>query len=165
LGPKGNLIRVSDAEGSFGVVAEETLDHHLGFEVIEVKEDSARARVPVSDRIRQPYGLVHGGVYAALAESIASIATARAVWQDGNIAVGLSNQTSFMRPATEGHVHAEARRRHRGRTTWVWDVDMTDDQGRLCASTRVTMAIKPKPADASRDGDQRHAAGNGDGPA
>jgi 1,4-dihydroxy-2-naphthoyl-CoA hydrolase len=135
-----------EAEGAFGMAAEDTLDSVLGFEIIEIKEDSARAVVPVTNRVRQPYGLVHGGVYAALAESLASVATAAAVWDDGNIAVGLSNATSFMRPATEGTVHALATRRHRGRTTWVWDVDMTDDDGRLCATTRVTMAVRPKPA-------------------
>ncbi|MEA2478294.1 MAG: 1,4-dihydroxy-2-naphthoyl-CoA hydrolase [Thermoleophilaceae bacterium] len=132
----------------FAVAPEQTLDGTLGFETLEVGEDVARARVPVTDRVRQPYGLVHGGVYAALAESLASMATAMAVYADGMIAVGLSNQTSFMRPATEGTVHAEARRRHRGRTTWVWDVDMTDDQGRLCATTRVTMAVRPQPGSA-----------------
>src|SRR3954470_20014282 len=125
-------------------MTEETLDSHLGFEIIEVKEDSARARVPVTNRTMQPYGLVHGGVYAALAESLASIATAAAVWEDGNIAVGMSNATNFVRPATSGNVHAVAIRRHRGRTTWIWDVDMTDDDGRLCATTRVTMAVRPK---------------------
>ena len=134
-----------DAEGAFGVTTEDTLDSHLGFEIIEVKEDSARARVPVTSRVLQPYGLVHGGVYAALAESLASMATAAAVWEDGNIAVGLSNATSFMRPATGGTVHASAVRRHRGRTTWIWDVDMTDDKGRLCATTRVTLAVRPRP--------------------
>jgi len=137
---------MTDAEGPFGAVAEETLESHLGFEIIEIKEDSARAQVPVTNRTMQPYGLVHGGVYAALAESIASVATAAAVWEDGNIAVGLSNATSFVRPATTGTVHALATRRHRGRTTWVWDVDMTDDDGRLCATTRVTMAVRPKPS-------------------
>ena len=122
-----------------------TLDSVLGFEALEVGPELARAQAEVGDEHRQPYGIVHGGVYAALAESLASIATALAVWEDGNIAVGLSNATSFMRPATEGTVHATATRRHRGRTTWVWDVDMTDDQGRLCASTRVTMAVRPRP--------------------
>lgn len=136
---------MTDAEAAFGVVTSETLDSHLGFEIIEVKEELARARVPVTNRVLQPYGLVHGGVFAALAESLASIATAAAVWDDGSIAVGLSNQTSFMRPATAGHVNAVATRRHRGRTTWVWDVDMTDDDGRLCATTRVTMAVRPRP--------------------
>jgi len=137
---------VTDAEGSFGVVAEESLDSHLGFEIIEVKEDSARARVPVTSRLLQPYGLVHGGVYAALAESLASVATAAAVWEDGNIATGMSNATSFVRPATQGTIHAVATRRHRGRTTWIGDVDMTDDAGRLCATTRMTIAVRPKPA-------------------
>lgn len=137
---------MTEAAGSFGVVTSETLDSHLGFEIIEVKVDSARARVPVTNRVLQPYGLVHGGVYAALAESLASVATAAAVWADGSIAVGLSNQTSFVRPATEGYVNATGTRRHRGRTTWIWDVDLTDDQGRLCATTRVTMAVRPRPA-------------------
>ncbi len=63
---------------------------------------------------------------------------------DGDIAMGQSNFTSFMRPVSEGTVHAEARCRHRGRTTWVWEVDFTDDQGRRCASTRVTMAVRPR---------------------
>ena len=93
----------------------------------------------------QPYGLVHGGAYSALAESLASIATARAVAADELIAVGLSNHTSFLRPVTAGTVHAEARRRHRGRTTWLWEVDFSDDDGRLCAVTRVTMAVRPPP--------------------
>ena len=134
-----------DAEGAFVISPEDTLDAHLGFEIIEIKADSARAQVPVTSRVLQPFGLVHGGVYAALAESLASIATAQAVWDEGNTAVGLSNATSFMRPATEGTVHALATRRHRGRTTWVWDVDMTDDAGRMCATTRVTMAVRPRP--------------------
>ena len=124
---------------------EETLESHLGFEIIEIKEDSARAKVPVTKRTLQPYGLVHGGVYAALAESLASVATAAAVIGDGNIAMGQSNATSFLRPVTEGTVHATAIRRHRGRTSWIWDVDMTDDEGRLCATTRLTIAVRPRP--------------------
>jgi 1,4-dihydroxy-2-naphthoyl-CoA hydrolase len=136
---------VTDAEGSLGAATEETLVSHLGFEIIEVKEDSARARVPVTPRVLQPYGLVHGGTYAALAETIASVATHEVVFPEGNIAVGLSNATNFLRPATEGFVNADAVCRHRGRTTWIWDVDMTDDQGRLCATTRVTMAVRPRP--------------------
>jgi 1,4-dihydroxy-2-naphthoyl-CoA hydrolase len=114
-------------------------------EVLEMGEEHARGRVPVAEHILQPLGLVHGGIYAAMAESLASGATYMAVQPDGMIAVGLSNHTSFLRPITEGHVHAEARRRHRGRTTWLWEVDVTDDQGRLCALCRVTMAVRPAP--------------------
>jgi uncharacterized protein (TIGR00369 family) len=89
-------------------------------------------------------GLVHGGLYAAMAESLTSMATAMAVAADGNFAVGLANQTSFLRPITEGTVHATAVRRHRGRTTWLWEVDITDDDGRLCAVTRMTIAVRPR---------------------
>lgn len=124
---------------------EQTLDGALGFEVLETGPESARGRFPVAPRVQQPYGLVHGGAYAAFAESLASIATARAVAGEGLIAVGLSNQTSFLRPVLAGMVHAEARRRHAGRTTWLWEVDFTDDEGRLCAMTRVTMAVRARP--------------------
>jgi 1,4-dihydroxy-2-naphthoyl-CoA hydrolase len=123
---------------------EATLDGVLGFELLEVGEEIARGRFAVEDRVKQPFGLVHGGAFAALAESLASAATFLAVQADGNIAVGLANNTSFLRPATEGVVHAEARRRHRGRTTWVWDVDFTDDGDRVCALSRVTIAVRPR---------------------
>src|SRR3954470_18173601 len=96
----------------------------------------------VSDANRQPYGIVHGGAYAALAESLVSMTTALAVYKDGMIAVGPSNQTSFLRPISSGTIHAEARRRHRGRTSWVWEVDCTDDEGRLCALVRMTIAVR-----------------------
>jgi uncharacterized protein (TIGR00369 family) len=124
---------------------ERTLDGMIGLEVLEANEESTKGRIPVTDRVLQPYGLVHGGVYAAIAESLASMATAMAVYEDGDIAVGLSNHTSFMRPITKGFVNAEGRRRHRGRSTWIWEVDVTDDDGRLCAISRVTMAVRPRP--------------------
>jgi uncharacterized protein (TIGR00369 family) len=99
--------------------------------------------VAVTDDIKQPMGLVHGGVYASIAESITSLATGLAVMPGGDAAMGLSNQTSFLRPITEGTVHATARRRHRGRTTWMWDVEITDDAGHLCAVSRMTIAVRP----------------------
>ena len=92
---------------------------------------------------------MHGGVYASIAESIASMATALAVVGKGEAAMGLSNATSFLRPITKGTIHARAERVHRGRTTWVWDVSCTDDDGRLCALTRMTVAVRPAPAPAS----------------
>jgi uncharacterized protein (TIGR00369 family) len=64
---------------------------------------------------------------------------------DGNTAMGLSNSTSFLRPITAGVVHAQATRLHRGRTTWVWDVRFSDDAGRTCAVTRMTIAVRPLP--------------------
>jgi uncharacterized protein (TIGR00369 family) len=100
----------------------------------------------VRDELKQPAGLVHGGVFASIAESITSMATWCAVRSDGRSAQGLSNQTSFLRPIFDGTIHAVGRRRHRGRTTWVWEVDITDDRERLCAMVRMTIAVREAPA-------------------
>jgi 1,4-dihydroxy-2-naphthoyl-CoA hydrolase len=121
---------------------EKTFDALYGLEVLEMTDELVRAQVKVRDEVKQPAGLVHGGLYASIAESIASVATAVGVQADGKSAQGLSNQTSFLRPILEGTVHATARRRHRGRTTWVWEVDITDDQERLCALVRMTIAVR-----------------------
>lgn len=121
-------------------------DRLYGLEVLDLDPDRARAQVRVRDELRQPYGLVHGGVFAAIAESLASIATATAVEPDNRIAMGLSNQTSFLRPITEGTIHAVAVARHRGRSTWVWEVEISDDAGRLCVLTRMTIAVREAPA-------------------
>jgi uncharacterized protein (TIGR00369 family) len=117
-------------------------DRLYGLEVTETGDGMMRGTVAVRDEIRQPAGLVHGGIYAAIAESLASTGTALAVLGEGKMAVGLSNQTSFLRPITEGTIHAHARARHRGRTTWVWEVDLTDDADRLCVLARVTVAVR-----------------------
>ncbi len=115
----------------------------IGLEYLETSPEEVRARVPVSDDVRQPAGLVHGGVYAAIAESVCSAATWLAVHEDGMAAIGQSNSATFIRPITEGHVNALARPRHRGRTTWVWDVEITDDAERICALVRMTVAVRP----------------------
>jgi 1,4-dihydroxy-2-naphthoyl-CoA hydrolase len=117
-------------------------DALYGLVIDEAGDGLIRAHVEVADHHKQPAGLVHGGVFASIAESITSISTWLAVQEDGRSAQGLSNQTSFLRPILEGTVHAVARRRHRGRTTWVWEVDITDDQGRLCALVRMTIAVR-----------------------
>jgi 1,4-dihydroxy-2-naphthoyl-CoA hydrolase len=120
-------------------------DRLYGLEFLELSDTAVRARVQVRDELRQPVGLLHGGVYASLAESITSIATAAVVVPEGNMAMGLANNTNFLRPITEGAVHAFATCLHRGRTTWVWDVRMSDDADRTCAVTRMTIAIRPLP--------------------
>ncbi len=127
---------------------EQTFDALYGLELLEVGPERATAVVPVRDALKQPMGLVHGGVYASIAESLTSMATARAVFEDGCSAQGLSNQTSFLRPIFAGTIHAEAVRRHRGRTTWVWEVSITDDAERLCAIVRMTIAVRPLPSTA-----------------
>jgi 1,4-dihydroxy-2-naphthoyl-CoA hydrolase len=121
-------------------------DRLYGLELLDWSDTEVHARVTVREDLKQPAGLVHGGVYASMAESMASLATAFAVHAEGEMAMGLSNSTSFLRPITEGVVHARATRIHRGRTTWVWDVRFSDDADRTCAVTRMTIAVRPRPA-------------------
>ena len=122
-----------------------TLDGALGFEIELGEEGRVSGRMPVEDRVRQPWGIVHGGALAAFAESLSGWATNAVVGPSGLVAVGLSNHTSFMRPIERGTVHGEGRLRHRGRTTWVWEIDFTDDDGLLCAVSRMTLAVRPEP--------------------
>ena len=118
-------------------------DRTCGIELVELSDERVCGRVQVRDRHKQPAGLVHGGVYATIAESLAVAGTARAVSADGRAAIVLSTQTSFMRPITHGRIDAGARPRHRGRSTWVWEVEIADAEGRLCVLSRVTISVVP----------------------
>jgi uncharacterized protein (TIGR00369 family) len=124
---------------------ERTLDGAIGVELIEIGDDVVRGRLAVEDRIRQPYGIVHGGAMAALAESLTSMATARGVMRDGKIAMGQEINASFMRPIVAGHVNALCRVRRKGRTAWNWEIEISDDDERLCALLRATIAVRDAP--------------------
>jgi 1,4-dihydroxy-2-naphthoyl-CoA hydrolase len=127
---------------------EQTMDGTIGTEVLELADDFIRGRIAVTDRVRQPYGIVHGGAMAALAESLTSMATAQGVVSDGKIAMGQEINASFMRPISDGYVNALCRARRKGRTTWNWEVEITDDDGRLCALLRATIAVRDAPSGA-----------------
>jgi 1,4-dihydroxy-2-naphthoyl-CoA hydrolase len=116
----------------------------IGTEWIDLDPDAAQARIKVEDHHLQPFGVVHGGVYAALAESLCSAATYEAVRENDEVALGMANSTTFLRPISKGHGNALARARQRGRTTWIWDVELTDDEGRPCALVRMTIAVRPR---------------------
>jgi 1,4-dihydroxy-2-naphthoyl-CoA hydrolase len=122
------------------------LPKHLGIEFGEAGPELATASLAVGDHLLQPYGVVHGGVHAALAETVCSRATMLAVQDDGMVAMGQSNHATFVRPVSEGQINARATPRHRGRTTWIWDCEISDDEGRLCALVRMTIAVRPNPA-------------------
>lgn len=127
------------------VPLESAFDASIGFVVHESDEvGSCSGRLPVRPQVCQPLGMVHGGVYAAIAETLASTGTARGVYATGGAALGMSNNTSFLRPITDGSVHGTGVAIHRGRTSWVWDIEMRDDEGRLCATSRVTIAVRPR---------------------
>jgi 1,4-dihydroxy-2-naphthoyl-CoA hydrolase len=118
-------------------------DALLGTEWLDDDPAHARVRVAVRDELRQPAGLLHGGVISTLVESVCSRATALAVLDSGMMSMGQSISVNFIRPVTEGYAEVEARARHRGRTTWVWDVEVKDANGKLCALAQMTMAVRP----------------------
>ena len=91
---------------------EQTFDGLYGLEILELGEVRATGMVRVRDAVRQPVGLVHGGVYASISEALTSLATGAGVSSEGLIATGMSNYTNFLRPITDGVIHAEAVRRH-----------------------------------------------------
>ncbi len=128
------------------VPLERTFEGFLGLEWVELTDTSAHVRFEVRENLKQPLGLLHGGIYCAVAETIASVATVRMAWRDGFIGSGLSNSASFLRPVTRGTVDVFATMRAHDEREWFWGHDFRDEQGRLCAIVDVTIAVRPAPA-------------------
>jgi 1,4-dihydroxy-2-naphthoyl-CoA hydrolase len=119
-----------------------SFDALYGLDLTECSDSLVRARVPVrSELLADGRGHVHGGVYGAIAEGLAARGTGASLGPEGRVAVGFSNLTTTLHPITAGTIHAVAVRRHRGRTTWVWEVEISDDKERRCAVARVTIAV------------------------
>ena len=134
-----------------GASPEEMISHfdaYVGTEWLSLDPDDARCRVGVRDDLRQPYGILHGGVYSTLVESICSVVTAAAVYDEGKIAMGQSIEVSFLRPVSAGHAEVRAVARHHGRTTWIWQAEILDAEERLCGLAKMTMAVRPAPKSA-----------------
>jgi 1,4-dihydroxy-2-naphthoyl-CoA hydrolase len=119
-------------------------DALYGLELTECSEELTRGRVAVGEELRQRGGVLHGGVYAAVADALAVRGTVAGLADEGKLAVGLANQTSVLHPLARGAIHATAVRRHRGRTTWVWEVEIAGDDGHVSAVSRVTVAVRDR---------------------
>jgi uncharacterized protein (TIGR00369 family) len=118
-------------------------DAQYGLDVLPHGEAGVvRARVAVRDALRNHLGELHGGVFASAAEALASRGTALAVMPEGRLAMGLSNDTSVVAAPSTGAVTIEARVRARDDDVWVWTVDAHDENGRLAAHSRVTVAVR-----------------------
>ncbi len=125
-------------------VSANSASSHLGIEFLEIGDDFITARVPVDERTRQPYGLLHGGVSVVLAETLGSLGAALAS-PEGTRAVGLDINANHLRGATSGWVTGIARPIHMGRTTHVWQIELRNDAGEMTCISRITMAIlEPK---------------------
>jgi uncharacterized protein (TIGR00369 family) len=113
---------------------------HLGIEFVELGDDFLRARVPVDKRTVQPFGLLHGGVSVVLAETLGSMGAYYSS-PEGHRAVGLDINANHLRAAVAGWVTGIARPVHRGKTTQVWQIDLSNDAGELTCVSRITMAM------------------------
>ncbi len=121
-------------------IHKDTAVEWLGMEFLEVGDDFIRARIPVDNRTRQPYGLLHGGVSVVLAETLGSCGAAYAAPQ-GHRSVGLDINANHLKGATAGWVTGITRPVHIGRTTQVWQIDMRNDAGDMTCVSRITMAV------------------------
>lgn len=114
---------------------------HLGIRITELGEDFLRGTMPVDERTKQPYGLLHGGSSALLAETLASMAANMCLEKEGQQAVGLELNCNHVRAVRQGTVTGTARPVHVGRKTQVWDIRIEDEQARLCCVSRLTLAV------------------------
>jgi 1,4-dihydroxy-2-naphthoyl-CoA hydrolase len=118
-----------------------TLVQTLEIEVLEGTKDRVVAKMPVQPKVHQPFGFLHGGASVALAETVASIGAYLNVAENGENAFGLEINANHVRPKKDGFVIATATPLHRGKTTHVWDIQITDESGKLVCVSRCTMAI------------------------
>jgi uncharacterized protein (TIGR00369 family) len=138
-----NTSAVSSDDGTVGTIGpwtSEQLQDRMGIELLEAASDRVVATMPVAGN-RQPYGLLHGGANAVLAESAGSIAAAHHAGT-GRIAVGVELSCTHHRPATEGSVTAVATPLHLGRNSATYDIAITDEQGRRTCSARLSCALR-----------------------
>lgn len=120
---------------------EENILNRLGIEFLEVGEDYITARMPVDDRTRQPYGILHGGATCVLTESLGSFASVMMVDLDKKFAVGSHVSCNHLRPMKKGFVTATCRPVHLGRTKHVWDITVENEEGKPVAKSELTCAV------------------------
>lgn len=120
-----------------------TLVKHLGIEVIEATDNSLTARMPVDGRTVQPHGRLHGGASVALAETVGSIAANLTLDTTEQVGVGLEINANHVRPVMNGFVYGTATPEALGRTTQIWSIRITDEDGRLVCISRFTVAVIP----------------------
>lgn len=123
-----------------------TMGEHIGIEWAEVGADYIKARMPVDNRTRQPYGLLHGGASVALAETLGSVAAAMVIDHTKFYCVGLDINANHVRGVREGFVTGVTTPLHIGNSTHVWEIKIFDEREKLVCISRLTVAILKRPA-------------------
>jgi 1,4-dihydroxy-2-naphthoyl-CoA hydrolase len=118
-----------------------TMGAAIGIEFTEIGKDHLRATMPVDERTRQPYGLLHGGASTALAETLGSVASAMVIDPRTHVCVGIAINANHVRAVREGFVHGIASPLHLGSSTHVWEIRISDDDHNLICASRLTVAI------------------------
>ena len=125
----------------YGSVAKTGLPTTLGIEILELTESRVVATMPVDERTRQPFGILHGGASIALAETVASFGAVALIDRERFVAVGQEINGNHLRPTLDGVLRATGVPVHVGRTSQVWSIEIRDEEGRLVCISRCTMAI------------------------
>jgi 1,4-dihydroxy-2-naphthoyl-CoA hydrolase len=123
-----------------------SLGGHLAMEFTEIGDRHLTLRMPVDERSKQPYGILHGGASVALAETVGSVASSLCIDREKQICVGLDINANHLRQGREGYVYGTATPIHLGRQTHVWEIRISDERGHLVCISRLTMAILAHPA-------------------
>lgn len=123
------------------------MPHHVGIEFTELGDDYLRGRMPVDDRTRQPFGLLHGGASVVLAETLGSTGASLAVDPAKYRCVGQEINANHVRGVSEGFVIGTARPHHIGRRSHVWEIRITDERERLVCISRLTVSVLDRPLD------------------
>ena len=121
----------------------DSMNGWLNIEFTNCGDDWIRARMPVNERTRQPFGRLHGGASVAFAETVGSVAAGWCVDRSKFVGVGMEINANHIRPAYDGYVYATARAESLGRTTQVWTIRIEDDAGKLVCISRFTVAVIP----------------------
>ena len=117
----------------------------LDIQFTEITDDSLTATMPVDSRTQQPFGILHGGASVVLAETVGSVASNLVIGQGDFLPVGLEINANHLRPVTEGRVSAKCTPIHIGKKSHVWDIRITNEEGKMVCVSRLTVAIIEKP--------------------
>jgi 1,4-dihydroxy-2-naphthoyl-CoA hydrolase len=128
-------------------MSEGTIDQHLGIKITEVGDDYLIGTMPADSRTFQPYGIVHGGANVVLAETLGSVSGAHVIDSEHYLCMGQEVSATHLRPVSSGLVTGTARPIHLGRRSHVWEIRLTNDQGKLSCIAKLILAIVPKKTD------------------